>query len=171
MVPLDTLLMLKVRGAPASVGNSAVVPILHCFDLEREVLPVMERPLEEDVAKVLTDLDAAAWSRKKTYSRFSGRTSGFCSSFSRCSVERWFDFSLSLFPILLFCLCTAGTSAYAPPQFFTHGRYEATPTTVWQLGALLCEMLDGEQQFTTSKFLRGRIYFNSDPSQGEKMVE
>lgn len=67
------------------------------------------------------------------------------------------------------CLCFGGTEDFAPPEFFTDGRYEAVPTTVWQLGTLLYEMLDGKQQFSTSKFLRQRVSFNIEMSQGETM--
>lgn len=34
-----------------------------------------------------------------------------------------------------------GTSCYKPPEFSIRGTYEAGPTTVWQLGAILYEML------------------------------
>ncbi|XP_030590543.1 serine/threonine-protein kinase pim-2-like isoform X2 [Archocentrus centrarchus] len=54
----------------------------------------------------------------------------------------------------------SGTSAYAPPEFFTRGTYEAIPTTVWQLGALLYEMLYGVHQFRTTRFVRKKRPFN-----------
>lgn len=71
-----------------------------------------------------------------------------------------------------FCLHLhiVGTSAYAPPEYFTRGAYEAAPTTVWQLGALLYELLDGYNQFITSEFLHKNITFNTGLSQGKSMM-
>ncbi|XP_040004696.1 serine/threonine-protein kinase pim-2-like [Xiphias gladius] len=60
--------------------------------------------------------------------------------------------------------CFSGTPAYGPPEFQISGSYEAGPTTVWQLGALLYEMLDGYKRFNTSKFIRKKIKFNSEMS-------
>lgn len=68
------------------------------------------------------------------------------------------------------CLCLVGTSAYTPPEFYSTGRYAAGPTTVWQLGALLFELLDGHKQCITSKFLRKQINLNSELSRGERML-
>ncbi|XP_061563491.1 serine/threonine-protein kinase pim-1-like [Cololabis saira] len=44
-VPLEVLLMLKAADRPASAGKSAVVSFLDWYDLEQEVLLVMERPV------------------------------------------------------------------------------------------------------------------------------
>lgn len=67
MVPMEVLLMQRVAGGPESLGKSAAVSLLDWYDLDEEVLLVMERPvpsldlltyldecpLEEDQAKVL----------------------------------------------------------------------------------------------------------------------
>lgn len=69
MVPMEVLLMVRVAGGPESVGKSAAMSLLDWYDLDQEVLLVMERPvpsvdllnyvndndgpLEEDQAKVL----------------------------------------------------------------------------------------------------------------------
>ncbi|KAF3847173.1 hypothetical protein F7725_020201, partial [Dissostichus mawsoni] len=59
----------------------------------------------------------------------------------------------------------SGTSAYAPPELFIKGKYKAGPTTVWQLGAVLFELLDGDKQFTTSEYLCDKIELNQELSQ------
>ncbi|XP_030588646.1 serine/threonine-protein kinase pim-2-like isoform X1 [Archocentrus centrarchus] len=212
-IPLEVLLMQKVGGEPLSVGTSPAISMLDYFELEEEVLLIMERPvpceslysylennggpLDVHVAKNIMkqlvdaaimmhnkgvfhrdlktenllletgssdlrvriiDFGCGCWVQEEPQCVFSGMTSGLCSSFSHCSDD--FDFSLNLFLILPFCLCIAGTSAYAPPEFFTRGTYEAIPTTVWQLGALLYEMLYGVHQFRTTRFVRKKRPFN-----------
>ncbi|KAG7235534.1 hypothetical protein INR49_002580, partial [Caranx melampygus] len=46
----------------------------------------------------------------------------------------------------------SGTRAYTPPEYFTKLKYRAGPTTVWQLGSVLYEILDGARNFNTLKF-------------------
>ncbi|KAG7235535.1 hypothetical protein INR49_002581, partial [Caranx melampygus] len=46
----------------------------------------------------------------------------------------------------------SGTPAYTPPEYFTKLKYRAGPTTVWQLGSVLYEILDGARNFNTLKF-------------------
>ncbi len=124
-----------------------------------------------DVPRVrVIDFGCGCFVKRRPYRCFSGTTSGFC--FCSCSSSiGWFwtdDLHSDLLFILCFfvspsvCLCIIGTTAYAPPEFYIQGAYKAGPTTVWQLGALLYEMLDGYKQFTTSKFLRMRIKFISE---------
>uniref|UniRef100_A0A3Q0RRA9 non-specific serine/threonine protein kinase n=1 Tax=Amphilophus citrinellus TaxID=61819 RepID=A0A3Q0RRA9_AMPCI len=190
MVPLEVLLMTKVGGGPASGGTSAAVSLLDWYDLEQEVLLVMERPfpcvsllkymensggpLKEDVAKVLKQLvDAAITMHTKGI--FHGDIKAenlLLETGSSDPRVRVINFGCGCLvqeePHFIF----SGTSAYAPPEFLICGRYEAAPTTVWQLGALLYKMLDAEQYFSTSEFLRGRIHFNKDLSQDcQKFLE
>ena len=67
-LPLEAVLMMKVAGGPHLVGQSAAVTLLDWYDLDQEILLIMERPvpsvdllnyinsfdcLTEDQAKVL----------------------------------------------------------------------------------------------------------------------
>ncbi|XP_029917269.1 serine/threonine-protein kinase pim-2-like [Myripristis murdjan] len=45
-------------------------------------------------------------------------------------------------------MCLPGTPAYTPPEFYMCGRYGAVPTTVWQLGLVLYQMLFDRLPFT-----------------------
>uniref|UniRef100_A0A3Q0R619 Serine/threonine-protein kinase n=1 Tax=Amphilophus citrinellus TaxID=61819 RepID=A0A3Q0R619_AMPCI len=183
VVPLEVLLMIKVGGGPESVGTRAAVSILDWYDLEQEVLLVMERPvpcvnlltymqnsvgpLEEHVAKVLKQLVDAAikMHTKRVFHRDIKAENLLVETSSGDLRVRVIDFGCGCWvqekPFTSFL----GTSAYAPPEFFICGRYEAAPTTVWQLGALLYKMLDKDHYFTTFRFLRGNISFNNDLSQ------
>ncbi|MEQ2201393.1 hypothetical protein XENOCAPTIV_011703, partial [Xenoophorus captivus] len=49
-----------------------------------------------------------------------------------------------------------GTIDHIPPEFDRHGNYSAGPTTVWQLGVLLFELLHNKM-FKTSSFLQNEL--------------
>ncbi|XP_071264584.1 serine/threonine-protein kinase pim-2-like [Salvelinus alpinus] len=44
-----------------------------------------------------------------------------------------------------------GTSQYTPPEWFLRESYRAGPSTVWQLGVVLYDMLCGDQPFNTRR--------------------
>uniref|UniRef100_A0A3B4W9P0 non-specific serine/threonine protein kinase n=1 Tax=Seriola lalandi dorsalis TaxID=1841481 RepID=A0A3B4W9P0_SERLL len=186
MVPMEVFLMLKAAGGPESVGTSAVVSLLDWYEQEQEVLLVMERPLpcvdlleylqdnngplEEDVAKVLKlQLVEAAreMHSKGVFHRDLKSENILIETSSDGPRVRIIDFGCGCVVRRRPYRSFSGTSAYAPPEFYMDGTYEAGPTTVWQLGALLYEMLDGFKQFFTRKFLRKGIKISSRLSRGK----
>ncbi|XP_030600160.1 serine/threonine-protein kinase pim-2-like [Archocentrus centrarchus] len=156
MVPLEVLLMMKVGGGPGSVGTCAAVSILDWYDLEQEVLLVMERsvpcvslltymennagPLEENITKQLVDA-AIIMHSKGIFHRDIKMENLLLETGSSDLRVRVIDFGCGCSVQEKLFSSFLGTSAYAPPEFYTCGRYEAAPTTVWQLGALLYELL------------------------------
>ncbi|KAM7413679.1 hypothetical protein PAMA_020859 [Pampus argenteus] len=60
---------------------------------------------------------------------------------------------------------TSGTTAFAPPEVYSTKRYMAGPTTVWQLGAVLFELLNECEYFNTPKFISKKLKINRDVSQ------
>ncbi|XP_022625011.1 serine/threonine-protein kinase pim-1-like [Seriola dumerili] len=176
MVPMEVFLMLKAAGGPESVGTSAAVSLLDWYEREQEVLLVMERPLpcvdlleylqdndgplEEDVAKnIMRQLVEAAreMHSKGVFHRDLKSENILIETSSDGPRVRIIDFGCGCVVRRRPYRSFSGTSAYAPPEFYMDGTYEAGPTTVWQLGALLYEMLDGFKQFFTRKFLRKGI--------------
>lgn len=65
-------------------------------------------------------------------------------------------------------LCSAaGTPQHVPPEYNFRGRYRAGPTTVWQLGVVLYEMLHDED-FSTIPFLLNNLLIDGDLSDGRR---
>ncbi|XP_059182373.1 serine/threonine-protein kinase pim-2-like [Centropristis striata] len=167
--PLEVLLMLRVAGGAGSLGKHAAVSLLDWYDLGPEVLLVMERPvpcedlltylnnnlfLREDQAKnIMKQLVEAANKMHSlgVFHRDIKAENVLVDLSSDVPRVRIIDFGSA-------CLVTeipkgsfSGTPAYIPPEFYRLGTYEAGPSTVWQLGTLLYELVDS--CFTTRKFL------------------
>uniref|UniRef100_A0A4W6DWB8 non-specific serine/threonine protein kinase n=1 Tax=Lates calcarifer TaxID=8187 RepID=A0A4W6DWB8_LATCA len=149
-----------------SVGKSSAVTLVDWYDLNQETLLVMERPAPSvDLLTYMLNNNAIVMHSKGVFHRDIKSENILIETGSDVPRVRIIDFG---------CGCTvknepyrgfSGTSAYAPPEYFTRGAYEAAPTTVWQLGALLYELLDGYNQFITSEFLHKNITFNTGLSQ------
>ncbi|KAK5622017.1 hypothetical protein CRENBAI_012228 [Crenichthys baileyi] len=66
------------------------------------------------------------------------------------------DFGLSCFDKRRKFELFHGTVDHIPPEFDRHGTYSAGPTTVWQLGVLLFELLHNKM-FKTPSFLKNEL--------------
>ncbi|KAK2859553.1 hypothetical protein Q5P01_004173 [Channa striata] len=178
MVPTEVLLLLKVAG-PETMGRTAVVSLLDWYDLEQEVLLIMERPvpavdllkyldnnngpLKEYTAKIIMKqlVEAAIQIQSKgVFHRDIKVENVLIQTTSDGLQVRIIDFGCGCMSRMRPFHTFAGTSAYAPPEFYMYGKYKSGPTTVWQLGALLYEITDGYRQFKTTKFLRKWVKFN-----------
>uniref|UniRef100_A0A8C3AQV9 non-specific serine/threonine protein kinase n=1 Tax=Cyclopterus lumpus TaxID=8103 RepID=A0A8C3AQV9_CYCLU len=190
-VPIEALLMLRAGGGLTSVRKCAAVSLIDWYDLDQEVLLIMERPvpcvdlltyldnnngpLSEDQAKVLK-LGGACFCAAiqmlsdEVFHRDIKTENVLIETDSDVPRVRIIDFGCGCFVRKRPYCNYSGTSAYAPPEFYLKGKYKAGPTTVWQLGALLFELLDGHKQFITSEFLQRKISINSELSQGETML-
>ncbi|XP_061571251.1 serine/threonine-protein kinase pim-2-like [Cololabis saira] len=185
-VPLEVLLMMQAAGRPASAGKSAVVSLLDWYDLEQEVLLVMERPvpsvdlftyivnnhgpLQEDTAMSIMKqlVDAVMHMHSNgVFHRDIKSENILIQTGSDGLRVKIIDFGCGCFVTDGAYRKFAGTPDLAPPEFFMWDEYEAGPTTVWQLGALLYFMLDGLHQFSTTKFICNKtIRFSSELSRG-----
>ncbi|CAB1436700.1 unnamed protein product [Pleuronectes platessa] len=164
LIPKEVLLMHKAAGEPVTVGRSAAVSLLDWYDLKQEVLLVMERPVDstdllqlikkncgplaENHAQIIMKqlLDAAIDLKAKGIFHRDLKLENILIEPSSdgprvriidfgCGSNRRENCVYSQF---------TGTFAYAPPEFTMKGRYMAGPTTVWQLAAILFEMLSGD---------------------------
>ncbi|XP_055011050.1 serine/threonine-protein kinase pim-3-like [Boleophthalmus pectinirostris] len=160
-----------------SVGKDPSVNLLDWYLQDQEVVLVMERPtpsedlfnyclknapLSEDQAKVLmrqvvdalVDLHA-----KEVFHRDIKMENLLVQTTESGSRIRIIDFG---------CGCNVqsnpyydynGTEEFAPPEAFKNKGYHAGPTSVWQIGALLYELLrsDEKEEFTTKRWTKRKL--------------
>ncbi|XP_023814347.1 serine/threonine-protein kinase pim-2-like [Oryzias latipes] len=175
-LPAEVAIMLKVAdGRDGHVGTTAAVTLLDFYDLENQLIIVMERPTpaeclftykkkksrieEEETKIILKQLVQAAkeLEDKHIFHRDIKMENILIETNSNVPRARLIDFGLS-------CLTEKdahhtmffGTVAHIPPEFDQTGSYSAGPTTVWQLGVLTYEVLH-KRFFSTSSFLRKKL--------------
>ncbi|TWW62788.1 hypothetical protein D4764_04G0014350 [Takifugu flavidus] len=123
--PLEMILMVMTAGD--SVGENAVVSPLAWTDLDDEVLLIMERP--ENCMNLFEYNNGQI-------------DEGLAKEFMRQLVEA----AIQIHEAGVF----HGTSCSWSPEFNHQETYEAGPTTVWQLGSILLELLsENTDLFTT----------------------
>ncbi|XP_059214456.1 serine/threonine-protein kinase pim-2-like [Centropristis striata] len=183
MVPLEVLLMLRVAGGPGSLGKHAAVTLLDWYDLGTEVLLVMERPvpcedlltyldnnngvLREDQAKNIMKQLVEAAVNMHSLGVFHGDIKAeniLVDLSSDVPRVRIIDFGCGCLVKKMPYLSSFGTIAYIPPEFHWLGTYEAEPSTVWQLGTLLYELVCSDKSFTTLEILQKKISINTELS-------
>ncbi|XP_041653184.1 serine/threonine-protein kinase pim-1-like [Cheilinus undulatus] len=187
-IPQEVAIMQKLTSRQ-EVGQSAAISLLDYCDLKDELILVLERPIpamdlydymegrgeplnEEESRQMLKQLVDAALElqSKKVFHRDIKTENILLETGSDVPRLRLIDFGLSCFSkrsskYRIFC----GTPAHAPPEFDRHGTYRADPTTVWQMGVVLYDLLHwGKNDFRTSKFLRGEISIRADLPPGCK---
>ncbi|XP_018544821.1 serine/threonine-protein kinase pim-2-like [Lates calcarifer] len=183
-VPLEVALTLKATGGPESTGSSAIISLLDWYDLDQELILVLERPvpcvdlsqyvkenggsLQEHEAKIIMrQLVEAAMElhSKHVFHRDIKLENILVETGSDVPRVRVTDFSCSCFIRRGHYHLFSGTLECVPPEWYMHKRYRARPTTVWQLGVVLYGMLDGHTSFDTLKFLHSKLSINSELSQ------
>ncbi|CAL8325379.1 unnamed protein product [Arctogadus glacialis] len=167
--PLEIALMLKVQGEGGSASPGAAVLLLDWFNLDQELILVLERPvlstdllrymkpkgyLEEQEAKMImqqvikaiTDIHS-----KGVLHRDIKPENILIETGSDVPRVRIIDFGCG-------CLLHngehhqfSGTFGYCPPEWFEHQSYRAEPLNVWQVGVLAYRMLVGKHPFSTKK--------------------
>ncbi|XP_076023281.1 serine/threonine-protein kinase pim-1-like [Genypterus blacodes] len=182
MIPKEAALMLQASGPAQATGSSIAVSLMDWFELDQEVILVMERPtpvmdlqaylrwndyyLPEKVAKIIVKqlIDGAIdMNSKGVFHRDIKLENILIVQLSSGLRVRVIDFGCGS-TVAKSYYTYAGTRAFAPPEWFLRGRYKAGPTTVWQIGALLFDLVCEDQNFDTRKFLRGRRRINKSLS-------
>ncbi|XP_061580291.1 serine/threonine-protein kinase par-1-like [Cololabis saira] len=184
-VSVEVAAMLKLQKANSgSAGQSAAVSLLDWYDLDQELILVMERPmpsedlstyiwknggpLEEDEARIILKqlLDAAVHLQaNKIFHRDIKLQNILIETGSSIPRVRLIDFGLSCFftrrsRYRIFC----GTSAHTPPEWFRNNTYTAGPTTTWQMGVVLYDTLH-DTDFSSEDYLRDLIEIRDDLSE------
>ncbi|XP_034754028.1 serine/threonine-protein kinase pim-1-like [Etheostoma cragini] len=174
---VEVAIMLKLAaGTGASVGMTAPVALLDWYDLDQELILVLERPVpskdllsyiednggplpEEQAKIILTQLIEAAMDLENhcVFHRDIKVENILIETGSDVPRLRLIDFGLSCFARKgSFYRIFYGTASHIPPEWYSHCMYRPSPTTVWQLGVVLFEMLHRDP-FETTKFLGNKL--------------
>ncbi|XP_072231743.1 serine/threonine-protein kinase pim-1-like [Leuresthes tenuis] len=184
-ISVEVAVMLKLEGSTASsVGHSAPVSLLDWYDLQQELILVLERPmpaedlahyieehggsLQEDEAKIIIQqlVDAAVHLKQNSiFHRDIKIENILIETGSDVPRLRLIDFGMSCINKKTSIYRTFyGTSAHVPPEWLNSCTYSAGPTTVWQVGVVLFEMLHNKD-FRSTNFIRKRLKISSTLSQ------
>nr|XP_061805320.1 aurora kinase B-like [Nerophis lumbriciformis] len=182
-IPLEALLMLQASCIKNADGKSAVVSLLDKYDLDQELVLVMEKPVrsvdlftciarcrhfkENEAKNIMRQLVDAAIKMHAVNVFHRDLKPGNILLEATYGVPRVrvIDFGCSCFVTEEPYHIYTGTLSYAPPEFVLRGTYRAGPTTVWHLGAMLFELLAGSKQFDTVLFISQMLQLNRVLSQ------
>ncbi|XP_061582467.1 serine/arginine repetitive matrix protein 1-like [Cololabis saira] len=183
-VSVEVAAMLKLQEASSgSAGQSAPVSLLDWYELDQELILVMERPmpsedlwtylenhggrLEEEEARIILKqlLDAAVHLQANNiFHRDIKLANILIETGATVPRVRLIDFGLSCFytrrsRYRIFC----GTTTHTPPEWFTKNTYTAGPTTTWQMGVVLYDTLHNTD-FSSDDYLKHLITIRDDLS-------
>ncbi|XP_031697366.1 serine/threonine-protein kinase pim-1-like, partial [Anarrhichthys ocellatus] len=176
-LPMEVVIMLKLADKRSrSVRMSAPVSLLEWYDLDQEVILVLERPipaedlydyinhnggsLEEQEAKIILKqlVDAAIdLEEKKIFHRDIKAEDILIETSSDVLRVRLIDFGVGCFIKRGACYRKLYGTPDFIPEWFSLGRYRAGPTTVWQMGVVLFDTLHSDAAFETTEFLKDRV--------------
>ncbi|XP_061829443.1 uncharacterized protein [Nerophis lumbriciformis] len=179
-IPVEALLMLQASIKKNSKGQSAVVSLLNKYDLEHDIVLVMERPVpsvdlftyitrcrlgtlqEYEAQNIMKQLVDAAINMHavNVFHRDLKQENILLEATSGVPRVRIIDFGCSCFASNGPYQNYNGTQCYAPPEYVLRQTYSAGPTTVWHLGALLFELMAGTKRFDTTMFLSQMLRLN-----------
>ncbi|CAJ1084093.1 serine/threonine-protein kinase pim-1-like [Xyrichtys novacula] len=151
-VPLEVVMMQKVQsGTP---GTSAAVALLDWYDLEEELILILERPVPcMDLYDVLTK--GCRMTENEIHSRgvfhkdikVDNILIEYGSAIPRV---RLIDFGCGTFLTEGTYHSGQGTPDFSSPEWFITKSYRAEPATVWQLGVVVYAMVHGCYPFDTT---------------------
>ncbi|XP_037613890.1 serine/threonine-protein kinase pim-1-like isoform X5 [Sebastes umbrosus] len=179
-LPMEVAIMLKlVAKTSGSAASSAPVSLLDWYDLEQELILVLERPdpcvdlamymfskggLQEKEAKIILKqlVDALIELQDKHIFHRDIKVENIL-------IETGLDFPrVRIIDFGLSCFVKKGASyqhfygtpSHAPPEMYNCQRYRAGPTTVWQMGVVLFEALHKNTSFETLKYFKNGLTFS-----------
>ncbi|XP_030578796.1 uncharacterized protein LOC115775402 isoform X2 [Archocentrus centrarchus] len=185
-ISVEVATMLKLTPeTPRSGRTSAAVSLLDWFDLRKELILVMERPvpavdlweyieenggtLTEETAKaILKQLIEAAkeLEDKNIFHRDIKIENILIETGSDVPRVRLIDFGMScFFKKRSWYRIFSGTPSYCPPEWYLRQYYRPGPTTVWQLGAVLYETLHARPFFDTILVLNELLEISEELSE------
>uniref|UniRef100_A0A3P9I0T1 non-specific serine/threonine protein kinase n=1 Tax=Oryzias latipes TaxID=8090 RepID=A0A3P9I0T1_ORYLA len=185
MVPSEVAIMLKLKDESThSDGKAAPVALLDWYDIGREIVLVMERPIpcedlfhyidtkggtlqEEEAKIIMTQLIRTAidLEDRNIFHQDIKTDNILIQTHSNTPQARLIDFGVSCMAEKDSILTRfSGTPINAPPEAFK-GFCSPGSTTVWQLGVVLYETLHYRSDFSTIDFLEGDLMIDSELSE------
>ncbi|XP_060947983.1 serine/threonine-protein kinase pim-3-like [Limanda limanda] len=175
-LPAEVAIMMKLAAEKNdSEGMSAPIELLEWYDLGNKVILVLERPfLSQDLHNYTVDhgpvpeckarilmrqlVDAAIGLEKRQIFHCDIKLENILIETGSCVPGvRLIDFGMSeiiekdtVFTIF------RGTEGHKPPEWYVNSCHKPAPSTVWQLGIVLFEMLQKEY-FSTEDFLKNKL--------------
>ncbi|XP_068445238.1 uncharacterized protein [Clinocottus analis] len=169
---IEVAVMLRLQDETSEPVRAPVL-LLDWYDLDQELILVHERPvpskdlhcyvqdnggsLPEEEAKIILKqlVDAAIELQDHCiFHRDIKLENILIETGSEVPRVRLIDFGLSCFIKKRRSFRNFyGTSPHCPPEWSSRGKYSAGPTTVWQMGIVLFEMLHNFVMFKTTNFL------------------
>ncbi|XP_054591604.2 serine/threonine-protein kinase pim-1-like [Nothobranchius furzeri] len=157
-----------------SIGRSAPISLLDWYNLKKELILVLERPvpavdllkyieknkkpLDENQAKIIIKQLVHAAKHledNKIFHRDIKPENILIETGSEMPRLRLIDFGLSCFTDQTSDGCFYGTERFVPAEWLSEGVYDAGPATVWQVGAVLYETLH-KKEFNSVKFVKNK---------------
>lgn len=174
--PSEVVLMLRAGGGESCIGLNVAVACIEWYDLDNEVVIVMEKPEDfKDLRRYLNEHDgrltehqAKDLIRKVILATMDVFSKGVFHRDLKCNnilvkectdgfQVRIVDFGCSCDVEPVYEGKFAGTPQYAPPEVYKKCQYFADATCVWQIAALLWEILDGQYKFSTIGALERKL--------------
>uniref|UniRef100_A0AAV2LCJ4 Serine/threonine-protein kinase 1 n=1 Tax=Knipowitschia caucasica TaxID=637954 RepID=A0AAV2LCJ4_KNICA len=170
-LPTEVVMLLKAGGDSSCAGQHAAVSLIEWFETKASIIIVMERPEESmDLGETINQLDVEM-SEDVAKDMFQSITQCVLEIMDRGVVHRDIKCenilvqkcpqSLHRFRIVDFGCARElevryngffpGTAKYFPPELYLQGWYHAQSICVWQLGAVLFELLNGKNTFTMTR--------------------
>ncbi|XP_072315492.1 putative ribosomal protein S6 kinase alpha-2 [Eucyclogobius newberryi] len=183
-VPEEAYLMAKAAGGPDNLGQCAAVSLLDWFILSTRIIIVMERPdpsmdlahysvnpLSEDtVRNIMRQLVLAVIDlhNKKVFHRDLKLDNILIQDTEDGIRVRIIDFGSGCIATEMPYTIFMGSSGSIPPELYLEHKYRAGPTSVWQIGAVAFNLLNGDRRkFDTNKWLIGELSMKTSTASKE----
>ncbi|XP_014855082.1 PREDICTED: serine/threonine-protein kinase pim-1-like [Poecilia mexicana] len=174
-LPMEVAVMLEMRNLSSALWQSAFVTLLDWYDLDEHLIIVMERPMPSDnlsdylmehngclkdkKAKIILKqlVEAALYLQNANIFHRDIKVENILIETTAEGLQVYLiDFGLSCFDDRRKHELLCGTPEHLPLDWFMHKNYCAEPTTAWQLGVVLFEVVH-MTRFNTHSFLSKKL--------------
>ncbi|KAJ0059288.1 hypothetical protein NL108_014259, partial [Boleophthalmus pectinirostris] len=175
-IPKEVYIMYRATAGADRVGQCAAVSLLDWFILGTDIIIVMERPNpctdlmsysllhdplpENTVRDIMNQLVLAVkdLQQKRVFHRDLKLENILIQETEGGVRVRIIDFGCGCTVMVPPYTSYSGTPKFCPPEFFLNRRYRDGPTSVWQLGTIAFELLNGDgSDFNIFEWFGGKL--------------